>query len=85
MAFEPKDLTGTLFRNDKGDNPKRPDYRGDCKIGGRVLKISAWIKDKADGGKFMSLAFEDKAVVPAVPPPTGSDAAGTSGLADLPF
>ena len=28
MAREDKELEGVLFRNDKQDNPKAPDYRG---------------------------------------------------------
>lgn len=60
MAYDQKEMSGALFKNDKGDNERRPDYRGDCKIGGRTYKISAWLKDKKDGGKFMSLAFEAK-------------------------
>ena len=27
-----RELTGVLFRNDKGDNDKRPDYRGTCQV-----------------------------------------------------
>lgn len=62
MSYEHKDGSGALFKNDKQGVEKRPDYRGDCKIDGKVLEISAWIKDGAKG-KFMSLAFKPK--VPA--------------------
>ena len=59
MAYEQKELSGSLFKNDKGDNPSRPDYRGDCKIGGEVYEIAAWIKD-GKNGKFISLSFKPK-------------------------
>ena len=59
MAYDHKDNSGSLFKNDKGDNPSRPDYRGDCKIGGEVYEIAAWIKD-GKNGKFMSLSFKPK-------------------------
>lgn len=59
MAYEQKPLTGALFKNDKGDNDKRPDYRGDCLIDGVTYKIAAWLKD-GNKGKFMSLRFEVK-------------------------
>lgn len=61
MAYEPKDNTGALFKNDKGDNPKRPDYRGDALIDGRSFKLSAWIqKSKKDGSSYMSIKIEPK-------------------------
>jgi hypothetical protein len=62
-------LTGALFRNDKGDNDRRPDYKGFCEINGQQYWISSWIRDKKDGsGKFMSLRFEAKEQQPAPAP-----------------
>lgn len=52
---------GALFRNDKRDNPKRPDYRGEINIEGREFWLSAWIRKKNDGSDtFMSLSVEPK-------------------------
>lgn len=59
MAYEQKDGSGALFKNDKGDNPKRPDYRGDITLGGVQYELSAWIKD-GKNGKFMSLSGKVK-------------------------
>lgn len=42
-----------LFKNDKGDNPKRPDYTGSLDVGGTEYWISAWIRE-GKKGKFMS-------------------------------
>lgn len=63
--YQPKDMSGSLFKNDKGDNPSRPDYRGDICINGQVYSLSAWIKDgrpgtKMEGRKFMSLSAQPK-------------------------
>jgi hypothetical protein len=55
MAYEQKDGSGALFRNAKGDNPKRPDYRGDITLGGVQYELSAWLRE-GKKGKFMSLA-----------------------------
>ena len=53
---EPKDNSGVLFRNDKGDNPKRPDYRGSALIGGTEYWISGWVNTPKEGGdKYLSL------------------------------
>jgi uncharacterized protein (DUF736 family) len=57
VAFEQKELNGALFRNDKKEKPSHPDYRGDCKIDGVDYRISGWIKESKNGGKFMSLSF----------------------------
>jgi hypothetical protein len=60
--YQPKDGNGALFKNDKGDNPARPDYRGDLMVGGVVYEVSGWIKPmpKDASQKFMSLAAKPK-------------------------
>lgn len=50
---------GTLFKNDKGDNPNRPDYTGKCNIAGTEYRMAAWIRDSRTGKKFMSINFSD--------------------------
>jgi hypothetical protein len=62
MSYEPKDGSGALFKNDKGDNPSRPDYRGDIMIGGVVYEVSGWIKPTRSDPekKFMSLSAKPK-------------------------
>lgn len=68
MAFEYNDNTGSLFQNDKEGNPKRPDYRGKAKIDGKMLNISAWIKETKKGGKFLSMNFQTEGDQPAQKP-----------------
>lgn len=62
MAYEPKDGSGALFKNDKGDNPARPDYRGDLMVGGVLYEVSGWIKPVASNPekRFMSLSAKPK-------------------------
>lgn len=53
--YQPQPNTFTLFSNDKGDNPKRPDYRGDIILpDGTKMRISAWVKEGQSGKKFLS-------------------------------
>jgi hypothetical protein len=59
MAFEQRDLNGALFKNDKQGNEKRPDYTGNCMVDGFEYKMSAWVKEGANG-KFMSVTFQRK-------------------------
>lgn len=57
-GYENKPGSGALFKNDKGDNPNRPDYRGDATLqDGSKVRISGWLKD-GQKGKFLSLKIE---------------------------
>jgi hypothetical protein len=47
MADYDNNLSGVLFKNDKGDNEKRPDYKGSAEIEGVQYWVSAWIRDTA--------------------------------------
>jgi hypothetical protein len=69
MAYEPKEGNGALFRNDKGDNAARPDYRGDIMLNGVLYEVSGWIKPlPSDASKrFMSLSGKPKQAQVAKP------------------
>ena len=53
MAEYDNTNTFALFKNDKGDNPKRPDYTGTTNVDGIEFRISGWIREGAKG-KFIS-------------------------------
>jgi len=77
-----KDLEGVLFKNDKGSNEKRPDYRGTIMIEGKTYKLSSWVNtikqgDKA-GEKFLSIKAE-------LGQPNQSTPAPSQPETDLPF
>lgn len=59
MAYEKKDMSGTLFKNDKREKVTHPNATGTAIIGGVEYWISAWTKD-GQKGKFQSLAFKPK-------------------------
>lgn len=94
MSFDNRN-TWILSKNDKGNNPKRPDYRGTVNIDGRDFELSGWIRTKkSDGSKFISGAVKPKepkadpgAYQPQEAPkqaaPTTSNAAGDDE--DVPF
>lgn len=54
-----RDMSGILFKNDRKETTKHPDYTGSATINGVELRLSAWIKTSAKGTKFMSLAFSE--------------------------
>jgi hypothetical protein len=59
MAFEQRDNSGVLFKNDKKGNEKAPDYTGMGMVDGFEYKFAAWIKE-GKKGKFMSVNFQRK-------------------------
>jgi hypothetical protein len=60
LAYEQKDNSGTLFKNDKRtEHNNQPHARGDAMIGGVVYQISAWTKE-GPKGRFQSLKIEPK-------------------------
>ena len=48
-----------LFKNDKGDNPKRPDYTGTINVDGVEKRISGWVTEGKNGRKFISGSVAD--------------------------
>jgi uncharacterized protein (DUF736 family) len=51
---------GSLFKNDRKDDAKFPDYKGSLNVDGVEYWLSAWIKVSKDGAKFMSLSIKNK-------------------------
>jgi len=63
------DMTGAMFPNDKGDNPARPDMRGEVTINGTKYSISGWNNTAKSSGKpYIGLKvseWRDSAAAPA--------------------
>ncbi len=64
------DSTNTIaiFRNDKGDNPARPDYRCVIDIDGTEYEASVWLKESKSGTKYMQGPVKLKEDKPASKP-----------------
>lgn len=60
MAFEQKELSGSLFKNDKREKDTHPHATGSALIGGVEYWVSAWTKTDKNGNKWQSLAFKPK-------------------------
>ena len=60
MAYEMHDNEGSLFRNDKKDTDKHPDYKGQAMIGGVEYWVSAWINETKTGTKYMKFKYQAK-------------------------
>ena len=60
MAYEQKDNTGSLFKNDRKETDSHPDYKGSALLNGVDHWLDAWINESANGTKYMSLKFKPK-------------------------
>lgn len=59
MAYEQKDMSGTLFKNDKREKDSHPHAKGTALIDGVEYWVSAWTKEGAKG-RFQILSFQKK-------------------------
>jgi hypothetical protein len=59
MAFEQRELSGSLFKNDKKETEKHPNMTGTALIDGVEYWVSGWTKEGTNG-KWISLAFKPK-------------------------
>ena len=72
MAYEIRELSGSLFKNEKKTEEKHPQMQGSCLIDGVEYWISAWTKD-GSRGRWQSLAFKRKDAKPDSKPAPASD------------
>jgi hypothetical protein len=60
MAYEQRDDSGSLFKNDKREKDTHPNARGSAKIGGVEYWVDAWTKKDKNGNPWQSLSFKRK-------------------------
>ena len=60
MAYEPKDNTGSLFKNDRASSDKHPQATGSAIIDGVDYFVDAWTNIDKNGNRYQSLKFKRK-------------------------
>lgn len=89
MAYQQKDMEGSLFKNDKREKDTHPHMQGSCTIDGVKYWISAWTND-GDKGRWQGLKFKRAEAAPQQPreePRKGGSSriAGQDLEDDIPF
>jgi hypothetical protein len=60
VAYEQKDDTGSLFKNEKREKETHANARGSARIGGVDYWVDAWTNTTNSGDKYQSLKFKRK-------------------------
>lgn len=60
MAYEIRDNSGSLFKNQKREKDTHPNARGSAKIDGVDYWVDSWTKKDKNGNPWQSLSFKRK-------------------------
>lgn len=82
MAYELKEMQGSLFKNGKKTTELHPDYTGKIKVNGVELQLSAWVAKTKAGETYLNIKAKE-----AMPNGNTSsqDNFGAKKDTDLPF
>lgn len=59
-GYEQKDLSGSIFKNNRKEKPTHPDLTGTALIEGKHYWVSAWEKIDKNGNPWFSFSFKEK-------------------------
>lgn len=57
-SYQQRDNEGSLFKNDRKESDRHPDYTGKVMVDGRMYWLSAWVKRPDGKAPFFSLALK---------------------------
>lgn len=60
MAYEVRDMSGSVFKNNRRDRDTSPELTGSGMIFGKEVWINAWVKTDKNGNKWISFSFKEK-------------------------
>ena len=83
MAYEARDMSGSIFVNDRKERDNQPDRTGSAMIDGVEYWVNGWMKKDKNGRPWMSLAFKRKDAPSGKAPPAPTSPA--IGEDDIPF
>lgn len=59
MAFEHREGSGNMFRNDEKEQPNHADWKGEIMINGQLHWLNCWVK-QGKKGEYMSVSVKPK-------------------------
>ena len=59
MAYELKEMQGSLFKNSKKTTELHPDYTGKIKVNGVELQLSAWVAKTKAGETYLNIKAKE--------------------------
>jgi uncharacterized protein (DUF736 family) len=59
MAYDNTN-SGAIFKNDRKESDKHPDYKGSLNVEGREYWVSSWINRDKNGNAYMSVKVNPK-------------------------
>jgi hypothetical protein len=60
MAYEKRDMTGSMFKNDRKEQDTHADWRGEIRIEGKDYWVSSWENVTRDGKPWLKLTAKAK-------------------------
>ena len=60
MAYEQRDNSGSMFKNNRKETEKHADMTGDVMIDGKLYWINGWRKVDKNGNPWYSFSFRTK-------------------------
>lgn len=60
MAYEMRDMSGSVFKNKRRDRENSPQLTGSAMIFGKEVWVNAWVKVDKNGDKWISFGFKEK-------------------------
>ena len=60
MAYEQRDMSGSIFVNRNKETDRQADRTGSCMIDGVEYWVNGWMKKDKNGQPWMSLSFKRK-------------------------
>ena len=85
MAYEQKDMSGSLFKNNKREKDTHPNATGTAMIDGVEYWVSAWTKYDKNENAWQSLAFKRKEDKPDVAPKGNKSKFSDDDADSIPF
>jgi hypothetical protein len=89
MTYQLREGQGVLFKNDKGGISKRRDRRGEINVGGRIYRLSGWLRKDRNGNPWLSLQADpiekELPTEPAAAKPASDKRDDADIESDIPF